>query len=120
MYALFKESCLYYNELMEDETYRKKISAPLLLLTDKKLFEDEKTSKSNTYINLTNIIHKMNALYESGNEKYHGFHNLLREISVMGFDIDMESNEKTNTDSNILEDQIELILQFIHFKYCNR
>lgn len=117
MYRLVKESSIYYKSLMSEDSYRKSLVEPLILLIDIDKFNKAKESQNTEFINLCELISKMKKLHASGDERFHNFANFLREVEDEGFDIgtmdcaDVPESEK-------LKDQIELIRMFMSFKYC--
>lgn len=95
---------------------RDEIVKPLLLLTDSRSFNEAKAKKTKEYNFLCDIIAKMRVLYLSGESIYHHFAMLLQELQVLGFAVD--SMEAVNcTDEHHLKDEIDLLLQFLAFRY---
>ncbi|MCR4437229.1 MAG: hypothetical protein NUV41_15630 [Eubacteriales bacterium] len=115
MYRVLRASILFYDEHMK-QTSRHELIRPFLLLVDTKRYQYAKEHKTADYLNLCDIISKMRSLYSTGEAKYHHFDMLLKELYILGFDIScVQPGNITHAD--VLKDQIDLLLQFLAFRY---
>ena len=87
-----------------------------MLLVDTSKFKKAKKNMSLEYLDLCNVIVEIRKLFLKGEDKYHHFGMLLEELSVLGFDIDKMENIKV-ANEYILKDQVDLLLQFLSFRY---
>lgn len=116
MYRVVRASILYFDDHMKSSHARHKLIEPMMLLTDSKKFNDAKETMSHQYLFLCDIINEIRRLYLTGDARYHHFGMLLGELQVLGFDVD--SMERANrTPDDILKDRIDLLLQFLAYKY---
>lgn len=116
MYRVVRASILYYENHMRGSGCRYELIQPFLLLVSTNHFKSAKMEKTNDYLNLCDIIGKMKILYLTGESQYHHFDMLLKELDVLGFDVnDMNAAGVTHDDK--LKDQIDLLLQFLAFRY---
>jgi hypothetical protein len=61
----------------------------------------------------------MREYFDTGEAKYHHFDMLIKELKVIGFDIDDTDTSAVNvTPPEKLNGQIDLLLQFLSFRYC--
>ena len=119
MYNVVRESSLYYKQIMDGEGYRESLISPFILITDLEKYHEAKKNNQIAYGSLCDIICRMKELYDTGDEKYHGFGNFLRELEDVGFDINNMKIQNV-TGEEILKDQIELMRMFMCFKYYPR
>lgn len=117
MYRVFRASALYYEYHMRGAKGRYEWVKPFMLLTDTAAFIKAKKTRSENYLNLCDILGRMKELYHTGEEKYHHFQMLLQEFQILGFDLHDILPEET-TDEERLKAQIDLLLQFLSFRYC--
>ena len=116
MYRVLRASILYYENHMRGCKGRYDIIKPLILLVDSSKFKEAKEKATSEYLNLCGIILRMKELYLTGEDKYHHFGMLLNELQVLGFDVEnMLQAESIN--ENALKEQVDLILQFLAFRY---
>ena len=118
MYRVVRAGILYFENNMRESKGRYNIIGPLMLLVDTSKFKQEKIIKSELYLNLCDIIAEIRKLFLTGEDKYHHFGMLLEELIVLGFDVRDMKNEKTSNE-NILKDQVDLLLQFLSFRYAS-
>lgn len=116
MYRVVRASILAYENLMNYGSARYNIILPYMLLTSLDKYNQAKQAISPEYLNLCDIISEMRSLYETENSQYHHFDMLLKELQILGFDID-RMNAANVTGSDKLADQISLLLQFLAFRY---
>lgn len=116
MYRVFRASTLYYEHHMRGAKGRYELVKPFMLLTDTADFRRAKRTRSEEYLNLCDIIVRMKELYQTGEEKYHHFQMLLQEFQILGFDLH-DTLPKKITDEDRLKAQIDLLLQFLSFRY---
>ncbi|MCG8499826.1 MAG: hypothetical protein MJB12_05390 [Firmicutes bacterium] len=116
MYRVVRASTLYYENFMRGTKSRYNLVKPFLLLVDTTVFEKAKAKMTEDYLNLCDIVTKMKALYVTGESQYHHFGMLLKEFQILGFDVNaMKASNATPTDR--LKDQIDLLLQFLSYRY---
>lgn len=115
MYRVLRASILFYDEHMK-QTSRHELIRPFLLLVDTKRYKHAKRNKTKDYLNLCDIISQMRSLYSTGEAKYHHFDMLLKELAILGFDTSCAQPENA-TQADVLKDQIDLLLQFLAFRY---
>ena len=116
MYRVLRAGILYFDDNMKDCRGRYELVRPLKLLVHTSDFNDAREKKTEDYFNLCDIISRMRELYLTGEARYHHFEMLLNELQVLGFDISDVDFSKTTNDGK-LKDQIDLILQFLAFRY---
>ena len=116
MYRVVRASILYYDNNMKNAGIRYELIRPFLLLTNTKKFREDKKKGTKEYKNLCDIIVQMRELYASGDAIYHHFGMLLQELEILGFHI-KHIKEKGATPKDILKDQIDLLLQFLAYRY---
>ena len=116
MYNLVNQSIVYYKNIMQGEGYRERLADALLLITDTKKYYEAKENKDSVYRNLCDIVYRMKELYSTGEDKYHHFSNFLREVEDAGYDINAMEAQNV-TESTKLNDQIELIMMLMCFRY---
>ncbi len=116
MYRVVRASTLYYNEYMKDSKSRYGLITPFLLLVDSRKYDLAKRNMSPEYLNLCDIVSKMKELYMTGESKYHHFNMLLDELQILGFDLQGVKAAHV-TQKELLKDQIDLLLQFLSFRY---
>lgn len=116
MYRIVRASILSYENYMKGTEARYGLIRPYLLLISRERFFGEKSAGTIDYLNLCDIISKMKQLYLTGEAKYHHFNMLLQELSVLGFDID-DIKASGVTDELKMKDQIDMLLQFLSFRY---
>ena len=116
MYRVVRASVLYYEEYMRQSKARYNLIKPFMLLVSSQKFKEEKKALTKAYLNLCDIVSKMRSLYNTGKSQYHHFDMLLKELQVLGFNVDeMEAAHITNAEK--LDEQISLLLQFLAFRY---
>lgn len=116
MYRVIRASILYFENFMKSSKARYSLIEPFMLLTDSKKFKGSKERMMSDYLNLCDIISRMRVLYSTGGTQYHHFDMLLKELQVLGFDVN--NMEAANiTDEDKLKEQIDLLLQFLAFRY---
>lgn len=116
MYRIVRASILYYEAHMKASTVRYELVKPMLLLIDSSKFNEAKEKMTNEYIGLCDIVSEMRKLYLTGEGMFHHFGMLLGELQTLGFDVDgMRSFNRTDADT--LKDQIDLMLQFLAYRY---
>ncbi|MDO8609280.1 MAG: hypothetical protein Q7R95_01910, partial [bacterium] len=113
---VFRASVLYYENHMKKSKSRYELIKPLALLVNCHDFLSavEKTSKE--YMNLCDIVYEMKRLYLSEVSKFHHFGMLLKELQVLGFDVEGMCHWNIS-DVDVLKSQIDLILEFLAFRY---
>lgn len=116
MYRVVRASTLYYENYMRQSKARYELIKPFMLLVDSARFRDSQKSCSMDYLNLCDIIYRMRELYSSGEPLYHHFGMLMEELQILGFNINSMKISGT-TDEGKLKDQIDLLLQFLAFRY---
>lgn len=116
MYRVVRASTLYYENFMRQSKARYELIKPFMLLVDSASFRDSQKSGSMDYLNLCDIICRMRELYSSGEPLYHHFGMLLEELQVLGFDVNRMRISGTTEESK-LKDQMDLLLQFLAFRY---
>jgi len=116
MYRIVRASVLYFEKYMKESKGRYELIKPFMLLTDSTLFRKEKETQSDEYLNMCDIIMKMRELYSENNEKYHHFDMLTKELQILGFNISDVASANITTPER-LEEQINLLQQFLSFRY---
>ena len=116
MYRVVRASILYYDNNMRNTGVRHGLIKPFLLLTDTKKFNEAKKEKTKGYQNLCDIIMQMRELYATEKAIYHHFGMLLEELDILGFSID-NIKEEGMTSAETLKDQVDLLLQFLAYRY---
>lgn len=116
MYRIVRASIQCYDEYMNGAGVRHKLVIPFLLLVSLNRFHEEKARGTDAYGNLCDIVDRMATLFHTGNAIYHHFDMLLGELQVLGFAIrEMEPPHTTNPEK--LREQIDLLLQFLAYRY---
>lgn len=119
MYRVLKASTLYFDKYMRDSNGRHKLNEPFMLLTSTDKFRQAKKQRSKEYLNLCDIIAKMRECFNTGEAKYHHFDMLIKELQIIGFDIDDSYTSTAGvTHPEKLKEQINLLLQYLSFRYC--
>ncbi len=116
MYRVVMASTLYYENFMRQSKTRYGLIRPFMLLVDSARFRDSQKSVSADYLNLCDIIGRMRELYQSGESIYHHFGMLLEELQILGFAV-RDMSATGTTEAGRLKDQIDLLLQFLAFRY---
>jgi len=116
MYRVVRASTLYYENYMRESKARYELIKPFMLLVDSAEFYTAKKGNTMDYLNLCDIIDKMRELHSGGKPLYHHFGMLLEELQILGFDVKSMRISGTTVESK-LNDQIDLLLQFLAFRY---
>lgn len=116
MYRVVRASILYYENHMRGSKYRHDLIRPFMLLVDSNRFMNAKEMVTEEYLNLCDIVSEMKSLFLSGDSKYHHFDMLLKELQVLGFDVEGMSTQNVS-DEDIKKSQIGLMHEFISFRY---
>jgi len=89
---------------------------PFMLLTGTKKLNKAKENITLEYLNLCDIVIKMKELYLTGSDLYHHFGMLLNELQILGFKVD-DMVYSGRTADDVIKEQIDLLLQFLSFRY---
>lgn len=116
MYRVVRASILYYYNNMKGAGSRYELIKPYILLINTKQFREAQLKETREYKNLCDIIAKMKHLYDTREAIYHHFGMLLQELEILGFSI-KNIKEYGTTPPDVLKDQIDLLLQFLAYRY---
>jgi hypothetical protein len=116
MYRIVRASILYYEDYMKGSGLRYELIKPFMLLTSRERFLKAKENSTTDYFILCDIVSNMRSLYNTGKPLYHHFDMLLKELQILGFEVDSLKSANI-TDKNRLKDQVDLLLQFLAFRY---
>jgi hypothetical protein len=118
MYRVIRAGILYFENSMRGCKGRYDLIKPLMLLVDTSKFKEAKNNNLDIYKNLCDIIGKIRDLYLTGEDRYHHFGMLLEELFILGFDVKDMKRENTTSES-VLKDEVDLLIQFLSFKYSS-
>jgi hypothetical protein len=116
MYRVVRASILYYEKYMRGTNSRYNLIKPFMLLTSVSEFNIAKENKTDDYLNLCDIIYKMNDLALRDEDKYHHIKMLLSELHILGFNVCSTESAYVSSDE-LIREQIDLLLQFFAFRY---